>query len=110
MSLRLQRQPLKNFQFCAVNNVSIEIEWVPSSLNEFADSLSRVIDVGHWSVSAHFFLPTFLLFSVLSQLIGSRPQIRPSVPGFILNLGVSVLKALTLSVLIGRDGTTYLFC
>ena len=44
-----------NFQFCAVNNVSIEIEWVHRSLNEYADSLSKVIDFDDWSVSTGFF-------------------------------------------------------
>ena len=39
-ALRLQRYALEIFQFCAVNNVSIEFEWVPRSLNEYADSLS----------------------------------------------------------------------
>ena len=94
--LSLQRQALEIFQFCAVNNVSIVIEWVPRSLNGYADSLSRVVDFDEWSVSTRF-LHTFRLFSVLSQLIGSRPQTQPSGPGFILNFGVPVLKALALS-------------
>ena len=55
MSLRLQCQALEIFQFCAVNNVSVEFDWVPRSLNEYADSLSRVIDFDNWSVSAAFF-------------------------------------------------------
>ena len=38
MSLRLQRQALEIFQFCAMNNVTVEIEWIPRSLNEYADS------------------------------------------------------------------------
>ena len=28
MSLRLQRQALEIFQFCAMNNVTVEIEWI----------------------------------------------------------------------------------
>lgn len=44
MSLGLQRQALEIFQFCAVYNASVEFEWVPRSLNEYADSMSRVID------------------------------------------------------------------
>ena len=55
MSLRLQRQALKIFQFCAMNNVTVEIEWIPRSLNEYADSLSRVVDFDDWSVSTVFF-------------------------------------------------------
>ena len=55
MSLRLQRQALEIFQFCAMNNVTVEIEWIPRSLNEYADSLSRVADFDDWSVSTAFF-------------------------------------------------------
>ena len=55
MSLRLQRQALKIFQFCAMNNVTVEVEWIPRSLNEYADSLSRVVDFDDWSVSTAFF-------------------------------------------------------
>ena len=61
-SLRLQRHALEIFQFCAANNVSIEIEWVPRSLNEYADSLSRVIDFDDWSVSTDFFAYISSLF------------------------------------------------
>ena len=61
-SLRLQRHALEIFQFCAVYNVSIEIEWVPRSLNDYADSLSRVIDFDDWSVSTDFFAYVSSLF------------------------------------------------
>jgi len=61
-SLTLQRHALEIFQFCAVNNVSIEIEWVPRSLNEYADLLSRVIDFDDWSVSTDFFTYISSLF------------------------------------------------
>jgi len=61
-SLKLQRQVLEIFQFCAVNNLSIEIEWVPRSLNEYADSLSRVVDFDDWSVSTGFFAYISSLF------------------------------------------------
>ena len=44
-------------------------------------------------------------FSDLSQLIGSRPKFQLSVPGFIQNFSVLVLRALTLSVMIGRART-----
>lgn len=38
-----------------MNNVTVEIEWIPRSLNEYADSLSRVVDFDDWSVSTAFF-------------------------------------------------------
>ena len=61
-SLRLQRHALEIFQFYVVYNVSIEIEWVPRSLNDYADSLSRVIEFDDWSVSTDFFAYVSSLF------------------------------------------------
>ena len=100
-SLRLQRQALDIFQFCAVNNVTIDFLWVPRTLNVYADSMSRVIDYDDWSVSK-VFLGIFLLFSVHLQLIGLLPQFRLSAPGSILNFGAQALKVSMLSVLVGR--------
>ena len=42
--------------------MSIEFEWVPRSLNEYADSLSRVIDFDDWGVSTDFFAYISSLF------------------------------------------------
>ena len=42
--------------------MSIELEWVPRSLKEYADSLSRVIDFDDWGVSTDFFAYISSLF------------------------------------------------
>ncbi|EDO46131.1 predicted protein [Nematostella vectensis] len=42
MSLRLPEIALDIFHFCASHQVSLEVEWVPRQLNEYADLLSRV--------------------------------------------------------------------
>ena len=64
--LRCSAMLWKAFNFCAVFNVSIEIEWVPRSLNEYADSLSRVIDFDDWSVYTDFFTYISSLFGPFS--------------------------------------------
>ena len=103
MSLRLQRQALEIFQFCAMNNVTVEIEWIPRSLNEYADSLSRVVDFDDWSVSTAFFDYIASLFFLVPLLwTGLLPIIQLSVPGFILSFGARHLKVLMLSASIGR--------
>ena len=61
-ALGLQRHALEIFQFCAINNVSIEFEWFQRSLNEYADSLSKVIDFDDWGVSTDFFVYVSSLF------------------------------------------------
>ena len=54
------------FQFCAVNNVWIEFEWVPRSLNEYADSLSRAIDFDDWGFSTDFSAYIISLFGTFT--------------------------------------------
>ena len=43
-SLRLRDFALQNFQFCLLHYIYIEVAWVVRSMNEFADSMSRIID------------------------------------------------------------------
>ena len=86
--------------------MSNEIEWVPRSLNEYADSLNRVVDFDDWSVSTDFFAYIWSLFGPFTvDSFASQCQIQPSVQGFIPNFGVPVRKAWTLSVLIGLART-----
>ena len=54
-SLGLHSLALKNFQFCLDNNISMEVEWVPRSLNTFADSISRIVDYDDWALTTDFF-------------------------------------------------------
>ena len=43
-SLRLRDFALQNFQFCLLHYIYIEVAWVVRSINEFADSMSRIMD------------------------------------------------------------------
>ena len=56
MSLRLHKIALDIFHFCASHQVTLEVEWVPRQLNEYADLLSRVVDYDDWTVSDAFFI------------------------------------------------------
>ena len=53
--LRLHDIALQIFEFCALNAVKLEIEWVPREGNQCADFMSRVIDYDDWGVSPNFF-------------------------------------------------------
>ena len=35
------------FSFCAYHGISLEIDWIPRSLNEKADYLSKIVDYDH---------------------------------------------------------------
>ena len=61
-TLRLQALAIEIFEFCFHHNVSLAVEWIPRSLNEYADSLSRIIDYDDWAISAAFFSHVSSLF------------------------------------------------
>ena len=54
-SLRLHALTLGIFAYCAAHDISLEVEWIPRSLNSYADSITRVIDCDDWAVSTIFF-------------------------------------------------------
>ena len=54
-SLRLHALALEIFAYSAAHDISLEVEWIPRSLNSCADSVSRVIDYDDWTVSTIFF-------------------------------------------------------
>lgn len=54
-SLRLHRLALDIFSLCLEHCITLEIEWLPRTLNEYADCLSRVIDYDDWSISQEFY-------------------------------------------------------
>ena len=54
-SLRLHALALEIFAYCATHDISLEVEWIPRSLNSYADSVSRVIDYDDWALSTIFF-------------------------------------------------------
>ena len=61
-SLRLHLLALKVFKFCSLHNISLEIEWIHRSLNEYAGSVSRIVDYDNWALCSTFFLHISPLF------------------------------------------------
>ena len=51
----LQEYAIKIYNVCIENNVRIEMEWIPRSLNEKADYISNIIDYDDWFVTDSFF-------------------------------------------------------
>ena len=43
------------FEICFSHNIKLEVEWIPRSLNEHADFISRIIDFDDWSVDLSIF-------------------------------------------------------
>ena len=47
---------LKIFQFCAVNRIELEVQWIPRTKIDRADYISRIIDVDDWQITAACFM------------------------------------------------------
>ena len=46
---------LEILAYCAAHDISLEVEWIPRSLNSYTVSVSCVIDYDDWAVSTIFF-------------------------------------------------------
>lgn len=51
------------FSICLRNNLTVDIEWIPRTLNEKADYLSRILDHDDWGISD-------IIFSYVESLWG----------------------------------------
>ena len=63
MKEHLHQLAVDIFHTAKENNIEIEVEWIPRSLNEKADYLSKIIDFDDWTVKDCFF------FSSCGQLL-----------------------------------------
>ncbi|KAK3093064.1 hypothetical protein FSP39_010639 [Pinctada imbricata] len=51
----LQRISLAIFEICRQKSITLDMQWIPRSLNTPADELSKVFDFDDWGVSVQFF-------------------------------------------------------
>ena len=51
----LHELALSIFRLALRNTIDLQVDWVPRSLNEHADTISRLIDFDDWGVSLQFF-------------------------------------------------------
>ncbi|KAK3084809.1 hypothetical protein FSP39_019417 [Pinctada imbricata] len=53
--VHLQRISLAIFEICRQKSITLDMQWIPRSLNTQADELSKVFDFDDWGVSVQFF-------------------------------------------------------
>ena len=51
----LQDGPMTVFETCFQYGISLQMEWIPHSLNDKADYISRIIDFDDWQLSPQIF-------------------------------------------------------
>ena len=62
---RLHRHALYINEICRKYNIELKTVWIPRSLNEFADKMSKLIDIEDYSVTEVFFNELQTLFNVV---------------------------------------------
>ena len=55
MKRDLHEISLSIFQLVLRNGIDLEVDWIPRSLNEHADTIGRIVDFDDWGVSFEFF-------------------------------------------------------
>ena len=55
MKVHLHELSLKIYKFAIQNSIDLYMEWIPRTLNEKADLISRIIDKDDWQTSIPFF-------------------------------------------------------
>ena len=55
MNRELQKIAIEMFTYCTVNGISLEIEWLPRTLNQKADYFSKIVDCDDWGLSVKLF-------------------------------------------------------
>ena len=55
MKPHLQDLAFNIFGFCLKNRVHLEVDWIPRSLNDQADFISKLVDIDDWGLSAVVF-------------------------------------------------------
>ena len=66
MKSDLQDIALDIFTICLRNNIRLEVDWIPRTLNDQADFNSRLIDTDDWELSSQFFNELNSLWGPLS--------------------------------------------
>ena len=55
MNFNLHKLAADIFSFCFTFGIELDIEWVPRSLNEKSDYLSKIVDYDDWELAPEFF-------------------------------------------------------
>ena len=55
MKADLQYYALQIYRICVLNNIRLEMQWVPRGQNERADYISKYVDTDDWGVTQSFF-------------------------------------------------------
>ena len=102
--INLQALAMDIFNLCLVNSIILEAQWIPRSLNERADLLSRFVDKDDWSVNPSVFR-VIDANGALTQSIGLRRITTPRFLGSIINFPPPAAAALTPWPRIGETRT-----
>lgn len=52
MQFSLHTLAISIFEFCIRNNIELSVQWIPRSLNQKADSVSKLMDIDDWQITS----------------------------------------------------------
>ena len=55
MQFPLHALAISIFEFCIRNYIELSVQWIPRSLNQKADSVSKFMDIDDWQITPEFF-------------------------------------------------------
>ena len=56
MNMSLHRLAVNIFDSCVNNNIHLAIEWIPRTMNQKADMISKLVDTDDWQILSDFFI------------------------------------------------------
>ena len=95
MKLGLHRMARRIFDICIRSGIHLEVQWIPRTMNQQADYISRFIDTDDWQLTDDFFL--FLMVGGPIMLIVLPIIIIISSLNIFQGSGTPILRALIFS-------------
>ena len=56
MDMSLHRLAINIFDSCVNNNIHLAIKWIPRTMNQKADMISKLVDADDWQIISDFFI------------------------------------------------------
>ena len=85
MKMELHRFAAEIYECCVENKIQLDIQWIPRTLNEKADYISKLYDYDDWQLRKNFFKRS-ITYGVHTRWIVlqsiTMPKYRNSIPSF----------------------------
>ena len=106
MKRDLHEISLSIFHLVLRNGIDLQVDWIPRSLNEHADTISRIVDFDDWGVSFEFFRYVDNIWDPHPLIVLPKIPITANYPDSFLVSGILTRREWMPFVLTGRGRIT----